>query len=94
MKILISFLLIYFLTPLSFADEWKQTNKWRISCGIVDKDSLIVNGKQKKFTKNEFKIADVVFKLDKGDVGNCKTDKKPSGGFPIQEDKKLQLNYL
>ena len=82
MKILISFILIYFLHSLSFADEWKQTNKWRISCGIVDKDSLIVNGKQKKFTKNEFKIADVVFKLDKGDVGSCKTDKKPSGGFP------------
>ena len=56
MKILISFLLIYFLHSLSFADEWKQRNKWKISCGIVDKDSLIVNGKQKKFTKKEFKI--------------------------------------
>ena len=82
MKLLISFLLIFFLTSLSFADEWKKKNKWKISCGVVNKESLIVNGKSKKYSKNEFKLVDVVFKLNKGDIGNCKTDKKPSGGFP------------
>ena len=32
----------------SFAADWKLKNKWKISCGIVDKESLVVNGKPKK----------------------------------------------
>jgi len=51
------------------AKEWKNKNKWKISCGVVNKESLIVNGKSKKYSKNEFKLEDVVFKLDKGDIG-------------------------
>ena len=57
------------------ADEWKVKNKWKISCGIVDKESLVINGKPKtRYNKNEFK-------LDKGDVGSCPTDKKPAYKF-------------
>ena len=32
----------------SFAGDWKIKNKWKISCGIADKESLVVNGKPKK----------------------------------------------
>ena len=28
----------------SFAVDWKVKNKWKVSCGIADKESLIVNG--------------------------------------------------
>ena len=67
------------LSANSFAADWKVKNKWKISCGIVDKESLVVNGRPKtKFVKKkEFKLESVVFKLDKGDVGSCPTDKKP-----------------
>ena len=27
------------------AGEWKNKNKWKVSCGIVDKEALVVNGK-------------------------------------------------
>ena len=45
------------LSANSFAADWKVKNKWKISCGIVDKESLVVNGKPKtKFVKKkEFK---------------------------------------
>jgi len=60
------------------ADDWKIKNKWKISCGITDKESLVINGKPKtRYNKNEFKLESVVFKLDKGDIGSCPTDKKP-----------------
>ena len=43
------------LSANSFAADWKVKNKWKISCGIVDKESLVVNGKPKtRFVKNEF----------------------------------------
>ena len=83
MKKIISTIVVFFsLYTLANADEWKTQNKWKISCGVVDKESLIVNGKSKKYSKNEFKLVDVVFKLDKGDIGSCPTDKKPAGGYP------------
>ena len=55
----IFFLLIFiFFTNFSYSDEWKIKNKWKVSCGIVDKEALVVNGKAKKsYNKNEFKIA-------------------------------------
>ena len=37
-----------FFSVNSFASDWKIKNKWKISCGIVDKESLVVNGKPKK----------------------------------------------
>jgi len=41
----------------SFAGDWKIKNKWKISCGIADKESLVVNGKPKKsYNKKEFKL--------------------------------------
>ena len=59
------------------AGEWKNKNKWKVSCGIVDKEALVVNGKSKKsYNKNEFKVKDITFKLDKGDIGKCKNDKR------------------
>ena len=71
------------LSANSFAADWKVKNKWKISCGIADKESLVINGKPKtRYNKNEFKLESVVFKLDKGDVGSCPTDKKSSGGYP------------
>ena len=72
--------LVFLFSINSFASDWKFKNKWKISCGIVDKESLVVNGKPKtKFVKKkEFKLESVVFKLDKGDIGSCPTDKKPA----------------
>ena len=82
---LIIFCFSFFCFLNSNADEWKVKNKWKISCGIVDKESLVINGKPKtKYNKNEFKLESVVFKLDKGDIGSCPTDKKSGshGGYP------------
>ncbi len=72
-------ILLIFINPsLTFSDEWKHYNKWKISCGIVDKESLVINGKPtKNYNKKEFKLDNVIFKLDKGDIGSCPTDKKP-----------------
>ena len=83
MKKIYIFIVIFFsLSCYSYSDEWKIKNKWKISCGIVDKEALIVNGKPKTFySKQEFKVNKVSFKLDKGDIGKCKPDKKPSGGY-------------
>tara|TARA_B100001778_G_scaffold55191_1_gene42326 strand:- start:230 stop:1165 length:936 start_codon:yes stop_codon:yes gene_type:complete len=81
-QILIFIVLVFFSFNHGYSDDWKVKNKWKISCGVVDKEALIVNGKPKKYSKKEFKLIDVVFKLDKGDIGSCPTDKKPAGGFP------------
>ena len=81
-KLFLLIILTIFFSFSAQANEWKSKNKWKISCGVVDKESLIVNGKSKKYSKNEFKLVDVVFKLDKGEVGSCPTDKKPAGGYP------------
>ena len=84
-NILTVILFSFFCFSDSAADEWKVKNKWKISCGIVDKESLVINGKPKtRYNKNEFKLESVVFKLDKGDVGSCPTDKKAGthGGYP------------
>ena len=84
-NILIVIYLSFFCFLNVSADEWKVKNKWKISCGIVDKESLVINGKPKtKYNKNEFKLESVVFKLDKGDIGSCPPDKKSGshGGYP------------
>ena len=78
-KIIILLSLYFFYFSLAHSEEWKIKNKWKVSCGIVDEESLVVNGKPiKKFNKKEFKLENVVFKLDKGDIGSCPTDKKPA----------------
>ena len=78
-KIIILLNLFFFYFSLGYSEEWKIKNKWKVSCGIVDKESLVVNGKPiTKFSKKEFKLENVVFKLDKGDIGSCPTDKKPA----------------
>ena len=75
--VLLNIFFFYFLE--AYSEEWKIKNKWKISCGIVDKESLVVNGKSiTRFNKKEFKLDNVVFKLDKGDIGSCPTDKKPA----------------
>jgi len=84
-NIIISLILFFMFSSSGYSNEWKQKNKWKISCGIVDKESLVVNGKPKtRYNKNEFKLESVIFKLDKGDVGSCPTDKKSGthGGYP------------
>ena len=88
MKKILIILISLFLSFSAQANEWKNKNKWKISCGVVDKESLVVNGKNKKYSKNEFKLVDVVFKLDKGDIGSCPTDKKPAEVILILVDKK------
>tara|TARA_B100000945_G_C20344602_1_gene579082 strand:+ start:467 stop:1207 length:741 start_codon:yes stop_codon:yes gene_type:complete len=81
-KILAIIFFCFLLVNHAEADDWKVKNKWKISCGIVDKESLVVNGKPKTiYNKNEFKLKSVVFKLDKGDIGSCPTDKKPAYKF-------------
>ena len=79
-KILGIVVLSILICNLGFAADWKIKNKWKISCGIVDKEALVINGKPKtKFVKKkEFKLESVVFKLDKCDVVSCPTDKKPA----------------
>ena len=78
-KIIILLNLFFFYFSQGYSEEWKIKNKWKVSCGIVDKESLVVNGKPiTKFSKKEFKLENVVFKLDKGDIGSCPTDKKPA----------------
>ena len=77
-KLLVIIFFGFLLSSNSYAGEWKVKNKWKISCGIVDKESLVINGKPKtKYNKKEFKLESVIFKLDKGDIGSCPTDKKP-----------------
>ena len=81
-KLFVTTILFFLFNNFSIADEWKIQNKWKISCGLTDKEALVINGKPKKsFNKNSFKVDSVVFKLDKGEIGKCKTDKKPEGGY-------------
>ena len=81
-KILIITILILSFCLTAHANEWKIQNKWKISCGLTDKEALVINGKPKKsFNKNSFKVNSAVFKLDKGEIGKCKPDKKPTGGY-------------
>ena len=83
MKKIISTIVVFFsIYTLANADEWKTQNKWKISCGLTDKEALVINGKPKKnYNKNSFKVNSAVFKLDKGEIGKCKSDKKPTGGY-------------
>ena len=84
-KIFIIVSFIFLSSSFAFSEDWKIKNKWKVSCGIADKESLVVNGKPKKsYNKKEFKLESVVFKLDKGDVGSCPADKKSGthGGYP------------
>ena len=61
------FLIFFMFQSFSFSQEWKIKNKWKISCGLVNKDALIINGKPKKtYSKNEFKVDSAIFKLNKG----------------------------
>ena len=95
MKTIYLFIIIFFsLSCHSYSDEWKIKNKWKISCGIVDKESLVVNGKPKtSYSKQEFKVNKVSFKLDKGDIGKCKPDKKPSGGYSYSGRQEITHRY-
>ena len=76
------FFIIFMFQSVSFSQEWRIKNKWKISCGLVNKEALVINGKPKKtYSKNEFKVDSAIFKLNKGDIGKCKSDKKPTGGY-------------
>ena len=51
MKKIISIIIVFFsIYTLANADEWKTQNKWKISCGLTDKEALVINGKPKKIT--------------------------------------------
>ena len=53
-KFLTIFIFIFLYCCNALADDWKIKNKWKISCGIVDKESLVVNGKPKtRFVKKK-----------------------------------------
>ena len=81
-KIFIISFIFFLLNSFSNADQWNIQNKWKISCGLTDKEALVINGKPKKsYNKNSFKVNSAVFKLDKGEIGKCKPDKKPTGGY-------------
>ena len=83
MRLLLTlFFIILMFQSFSFSQEWRIKNKWKISCGLVNKEALVINGKPKKtYSKNEFKVDSAIFKLNKGDIGKCKSDKKPTGGY-------------
>ncbi len=38
---------IFLSSSFAFSEDWKIKNKWKVSCGIADKESLVVNGKPK-----------------------------------------------
>jgi hypothetical protein len=81
-KLFLYIFLIIFSNNFSYSEEWKIQNKWKISCGLVDKEALVVNGEPiKRYSKKEFKVKSVIFKLDKGEIGKCKPDKKPTGVY-------------
>ena len=42
-QILIFIVLVFFSFNNGYSDDWKVKNKWKISCGVVDKEALIVN---------------------------------------------------
>ena len=49
------FLLLFITIFFSFsaqANEWKSKNKWKISCGVVDKESLIVTNSIENIKSN------------------------------------------
>ena len=50
-KIFIFTFLFFLLNSISNANEWEIQNKWKISCGLTDKESLVINGKPKKEEK-------------------------------------------
>ena len=58
MRLLFTFFFIIFMfQSFSFSQEWIIKNKWKISCGLVNKEALVINGKPKKtYSKNEFKV--------------------------------------
>ena len=47
-KLFVVIFLVFFSFNHGYSDDWKIKNKWKISCGIVDKEALVVNGKPKK----------------------------------------------
>ena len=49
MRLLFTFFFIIFMfQSVSFSQEWRIKNKWKISCGLVSKEALVINGKPKK----------------------------------------------
>ena len=44
---------IFLSSSFAFSEDWKIKNKWKVSCGIADKESLVVNGKPKKRKKEK-----------------------------------------
>ena len=93
-KIILIFVFIISSSNHSYSDEWKLVNKWKISCGIVDKEALKINGKPKKsFNKNEFKVENATFKLDKETSENASQTKDLQEVINILEDKRLPTNY-
>ena len=62
-KLFLYIFLIIFSNNFSYSEEWKIQNKWKISCGLVDKEALVVNGELiKRYSKKEF---DVIIKNKK-----------------------------
>ena len=56
------FFIIFMFQSVSFSQEWRIKNKWKISCGLVNKEALVINGKPKKtYSKNEFKVDSAIF---------------------------------
>ena len=95
MNKILTILIVYFsMWCNAYTDEWKVKNKWKVSCGIVDNESLVVNGKQKtKYNKKEFKLESVIFKLDKGEIGSCSTDKKPVDNGRYQYSGRQEITH-
>ena len=96
MKKIISTIVVFFsIYTLANADEWKTQNKWKISCGLTDKEALVINGKPKKnYNKNSFKVNSAVFKLDKGEIENVNQIKNQLEVINILVDKKLLTNLV
>ena len=88
------FFIIFMFQSVSFSQEWRIKNKWKISCGLVNKEALVINGKPKKtYSKNEFKVDSAIFKLNKGDIGNVNLIRNQQGGTNTLADRRLHINF-
>ncbi len=43
-KLFVTTILFFLFNNFSIADEWKIQNKWKISCGLTDREALVING--------------------------------------------------
>ena len=91
----LSLFFIILFNNFSYSEEWQIINEWKISCGVLDKESLIVNSKPKnKYNKKKFQVNSAIFKIDKNEIGNCPTDKKRVDNNKYSHSGRQEINHI